>query len=320
MTFVSSDTPEFHTNLNINLERGEGYETFALPHGCEESYVQTNGVRLHYVAAGSGPLAILLHGFPEFWYSWRAMLEPLARVRRVVALDMRGYNFSDKPAKGYDIPTLCEDVRGVVESFGERRADILGHDWGGVIAWSFAVREPDYTRSLTAINAPHFALAARELRSLRQLRRSWYIAFFQLAGIAERAIAADNYGLIWRTFRSADRERAWLTDQDIQRYVAAIARPGALTAALSYYRQLVRLGPAALGVARVITAPTLVLWGERDPYLGVELLDGLNAWVRDLRVQRFPDAGHWLNQQRPDAVNTALLAFLAAQDAVLGRC
>ncbi len=314
MMCVSNEPPELHVNSDIHSTRGEGYEAFALPRGWEEKYVETNGIRLHYVAAGSGPLAILLHGFPEFWYSWRATIGPLSQNRRVVALDMRGYNHSDKPREGYDLATLCADVRGVIEALGARQADIIGHDWGGVIAWVFAMREPEYTRSLAVLNAPHLGLALRELRNPRQLRRSAYVGFFQFAGWAERAIAADNYGVVWRTFRSADRKREWLGDEDIQRYVSAIARPGALTAALSYYRQLARDVPAAVGVARVITAPTLVLWGEQDPYLGLELLDGLGAWATDLRIERFPDAGHWVNQQLPDAVNEALLGFLADGD------
>ena len=172
------------------------------------------------------------------------------------------------------------------------------------------MRAPEYVRRLVILNAPHPATFQRTLYSPSQWLRSAYVGFFQLEGIAEEALSRDNYALIWRTFRAADRERAWLTDADIQHYVDAIARPGALTAALSYYRQVVRRGPGIVGPARVITAPTLVLWGELDPYLGVESLDGLERWVDDLRVQRFSTAGHWLNQQEPARVNEALLEFL----------
>jgi pimeloyl-ACP methyl ester carboxylesterase len=136
------------------------------------------------------------------------------------------------------------------------------------------------------------------------------VGFFQLVGLAERAIAAEHYGAIWGAFRAADRNREWLGDADIQRFVDAIARPGALTAALSYYRQLVRRGMAAVGVTRVISAPTIVLWGEQDPYLGSELLDDLDEWASDLRIVRFPDAGHWVNQQQPSRVNAEIVAFL----------
>jgi pimeloyl-ACP methyl ester carboxylesterase len=285
-------------------------ETALLPPGCAEGYLRANGVRLHYVTAGAGPLVLLLHGYPEFWYSYRYQLPALAQTHRVVALDLRGYNLSDKPLDGYDIATLCEDLRGAIEALGERQADVVGHDWGGVLAWALALRAPEYVRRLMILNAPHPATFQHALYSPGQWLRSAYVGFFQLEGIAEEALSRDDYALIWRTFRAADRERAWLTDADIQRYVDAIARPGALTAALSYYRQVVRRGPGVIGPARVITAPTLVLWGELDPYLGVESLDGLERWVDDLRVQRFSTAGHWVNQQEPARVNEALLEFL----------
>jgi epoxide hydrolase 4 len=285
-------------------------ETAPLPPGGAEGYLTANGVRLHYVAAGSGPLILLLHGYPEFWYSYRYQLPALASTHRVVALDLRGYNLSDKPITGYDIATLCEDLRGAVEALGERRADVVGHDWGGVLAWALAMRAPEYVRRLIILNAPHPATFQRTLYSPSQWLRSAYVGFFQLEGIAEDALARDNYALIRRTFRAADRERAWLTDADIQRYVDAIARPGALTAALSYYRQVVRRGPGIVGPARVIPAPTLVLWGELDPYLGIESLEGLERWMDDLRALRFSTAGHWLNQQEPARVNEALLEFL----------
>jgi pimeloyl-ACP methyl ester carboxylesterase len=297
------------TNITGIVKQSD-HETIPPPPGCASGYIQTNGIRLHYVEAGNGPLVVLLHGFPEFWYSWRAQLPALAQRYHVVAPDLRGYNRSDKPESGYDVATLSADIAGLIETFGEREAAIVGHDWGGALAWSFAILYPDYTRRLAILNAPHPGVAVREARNPRQMARSWYVGFFQLRGLAERAITRNDYSMIWRTFRSADREHAWLTDLDIQRYVDAISRPGALTAALAYYRQLPRGSFLRLSPMRTITGPTLVLWGEQDPYLGVELLDGLNQWVHDLRIERFPGAGHWLNQQEPKAVNDALLAFL----------
>jgi len=243
------------------------------------------------------------------WYSWRYQLPALAAGRRVVALDLRGYNLSDKPARGYDIATLCDDVRGAIHALGEERADVVGHDWGGIIAWALAIRDPDVVRRLAIVNAPHPGTFRRESLDLRQLARSSYVAFFQLRGTAERAIARDDYAVVRRTFRAADRARAWLADDDIARFVGAIARPGALAAALEYYRQLPRALPL-LGPMRVVTAPTLVLWGELDPYLGVGMLDDLGRWVADPQIRRFPTAGHWLNQQEPARVNEALAAFL----------
>lgn len=283
-------------------------------HGAwAERFVRVNGINLHILHAGpeDAPLVLLLHGFPEFSYSWRHQLAGLSDRYHLVAPDLRGYNLSDKPRYGYDLATLCNDVRGLIDAFGERQASIVGHDWGGAIAWAFAIRNPDYIHRLAILNIPHPAAMLRVLRNPRQMRRSAYIAFFQLRGLAERAIERDNYSMIWRTFRSADRGRAWLSDADIQRYVDAIARPGALSAALEYYRQI----PHALehiSPLRVITAPTLVLWGELDPYLGPELIDDLDSWVRDLQLHRFPAAGHWLNQQEPERVNAELRTFLAS--------
>jgi epoxide hydrolase 4 len=291
------------------------HEAFPLPSGAREGYAAVNGIRLHYVAAGaSGPLVLLLHGFPEFWYSWRHQIPALARSCRVVAPDLRGYNLSDKPQRGYDIRTLCGDVAGLIEAFGERAAHIVGHDWGGVIAWAFAIRQPERTRRLAIVNAPHPALMQRELRHARQLRRSWYVFAFQLPWLPEWALARREYALLRRLFEDVNRTSrtgAVFTPDDIARYVAAMARPGAPTATINYYRALVRGGPGALGPMRRIEAPTLVLWGERDIALGLEMLDGLEAWVRDLRVRRFPDDGHWLNQERPAEVTQALVDFLS---------
>ncbi|HEY7974364.1 MAG TPA: alpha/beta hydrolase [Ktedonobacterales bacterium] len=286
-------------------------DSIPLAPGLTQGYISTNGVRLHYVAAGErGPLVLLLHGFPEFWYSWRWQIAPLAARFRVVAPDLRGYNLSEKPRTGYDIRTLYRDVAGLIAAFDAPDAHIVGHDWGGVIAWALAIRQPQLVRKLVILNAPHPGTFMRELRHARQLRRSWYAALFQLPWLPERLLARDDYAAIRAICHAANRRAVIFTPEDIERYVAAIARPGALTAALNYYRQLLRGGLGALGPLRRIDAPTLVLWGERDPALGVELLDGLERWVADLRIQRFPDARHWLSQERPDDVTQALLAFL----------
>lgn len=289
-------------------------EAFPLPPGTREGYATSNRVAFHYVAAGeSGPLVLLLHGFPEFWYSWRAQLPVLGARFRVVAPDLRGYNLSGRPKRGYDIRTLCADIEGLIEAFGEREALVVAHDWGGVIAWALAIRAPARVRKLAILNAPHPGTFLRELRHPSQLRRSWYVAFFQLPRLPEWAIARHDYAVIRAICQGINRQqgREVMTAGDTERFVAAIARPGALNAAINYYRALVRHGPAALGPIRQITPPTLVLWGERDPALGVQLLDGLDRWVSQLEVQRFPTAGHWLNQERPDDVNAALLAFLS---------
>src|SRR5262249_33501274 len=153
---------------------GGEQEPVPLPPGCEEGYADVGGLRLHYVAGGTGPLVLLLHGFPEFWYSFRFQLPALQPHCRVVAPDLRGYNLSDKPPGGYDVATLAADVRGLIEALGEREASVVGHDWGGIVAWTFALRYPDYTRRLAIVNAPHPGAMLRVWRSPSQWWRSAY--------------------------------------------------------------------------------------------------------------------------------------------------
>src|SRR5579885_3573611 len=147
----------------------------------QHGMLTTNGIRMHYVTQGEGPLVLLLHGFPEFWYSWRFQIPVLAEQGyRVVAPDLRGYNETEKPKRGYDIPTLLRDIAGLIEGLGEQRAIIVGHDWGGVLAWQFAIDYPQMTTRLIIMNAPHPGAMLREMHTRSQRRISWYIFFFQL--------------------------------------------------------------------------------------------------------------------------------------------
>lgn len=276
-----------------------------------EHFVQVNGITMHIAEAGSttAPLVLLLHGFPDHFASWRFQLPALADRYRVVAPDLRGYNLSEKPLSGYDVATLAADVRELIYALGHREAAIVGHDWGGVIAWVVGIREPEVVCKLAILNAPHPVMLTRGWKHPSQFRRSAYIAFFQLRGIAERAIERDDYSQLWRTFRAADRGRAWLTDEDIQRNIDAIRRPGALSAALEYYRQLPRT-LAQASPMRVIHTPTLLLWGELDPYLGPWMTDDLEPWAHDLHVKRFSTLGHWPHLQAPEHINSTLKEFL----------
>jgi pimeloyl-ACP methyl ester carboxylesterase len=273
-----------------------------------------NQVRLHYVEAGAGPLVVLLHGFPEFWYSWRHQIPALAQGGfHVVAPDLRGYNESDKPigVRNYRLPVLVGDVVALIESFGAGRAFVVGHDWGGVIAWVLAMRRPDVVERLVTLNAPHPAAYYRELwRNPRQWLRSWYILLFQLPWLPEWMLRRGNYALLQRMLQGPVTRPGAFSDEDVERYRRALEQPGARTAIVNYYRALVRHGRGVPRTFPPIAAPTLVLWGERDAYLGVGLTRGLDRWVPHLRVERLPDAGHWLQVERPDEVNRHLLAFL----------
>jgi epoxide hydrolase 4 len=273
-----------------------------------------NGVRLHCAVAGSGPLIVLLHGFPEFWYSWRHQIPLLAEHFTVVAPDMRGYNLSDKPpcVSDYALPTLVEDIAQLIESFGAERAVVAGHDWGAIVAWAIAMSRPTYVDRLIIMNVPHPRLFAQHLLTNgRQRRRSLYAFFFQLPWLPEIALRANNYAFIEQAFRGMAVHRERFDDEVIEQYRAAIARPGALTAALNYYRALGRSGLTPLSaIDPVVRQPTLVAWGERDVALGKELNEGLERYVPDLTLHYIADASHWVQQDRPDLVNDHLRAFL----------
>ena len=272
------------------------------------------GVRLHYVEAGpaDGPLVVLLHGFPEFWYSWRHQLPALAQAGfHVVAPDMRGYNTSDKPRgwRAYDANLVAGDIAGLIGHFGAERAFVVGHDWGAVIAYTVAMRHPDVVERLAILNVPHTARMLAGLRTLKQLKKSWYMFFFQIPGLPERLLARDGFSFAKRSLR-ADSPKAF-SDEDLERYVEAWSQPGALTGMLNYYRAALRQSPfGAQGKLVPIETPTLVIWGERDRHLGRELAEPEARWVTDVRMEWLPDATHWVQHDEPARVNELLIEFL----------
>jgi epoxide hydrolase 4 len=274
----------------------------------------TNGIRMHYVTQGSGPLIVLLHGFPEFWYSWRFQIPFLAEHGyTVVAPDLRGYNETDKPRKGYDTTTLTRDIEGLVKGLGQEKAIIVGHDWGGAVAWIFAARYPEMTRRLIIMNAPHPLAFQREMRTLRQLRKSWYIFFFQLPWLPEYVLLRNNANGVGRMLRGAAAQKTVFPPEVTTKFQQAMSMPGAMKSALNYYRQLFRRTPGSVAAASNsfrVHAPTLVIWGEQDIALGLELLNGLEQWVDNIQIQRIPDSGHWVQQEQPDKVNQLMLDFL----------
>jgi pimeloyl-ACP methyl ester carboxylesterase len=271
------------------------------------------GVRLHAVERGRGPLVLLLHGFPDFWFGWRQQLPALAAAGfRAVALDLRGYNLSDRPPRiaDYRVDRLAADVRAAVDALGGGRAHVVGHDWGGAVAWHVAARHPEAIDRVAILNAPHPGRFAELLRTPGQAIRSWYVAAFQVPLVPELLLGAQRRRLIREALRAMHLRPGALSEADLARYDAAFARPGAIRAALAYYRAAARRPAESLGKGRRDLRPTLVVWGERDPALRVENTEGLERWVPDLRVERIPEAGHFVQADAPDAVNAALVRFL----------
>jgi len=290
----------------------------APPSDWRSEFGVINGVRLHWVEAGSGPLVVLLHGFPEFHYSWRNQIPALAVAGyRVVAPDMRGYNLSEKPpgVAPYGIAHLTADVAALIAHLGETSAAVVGHDWGGAVAWHLASTRPEVVERLAVLNCPHPAALARDLRKPRQLLRSWYVFAFQVPWLPERLFRAGDHALLRRTLRREPIRPAAFTDADIERYVEAAARPGATTATINYYRAAARRHPRTmLGEHVSIAVPTLLIWGERDAHLGPHFTEDLDRWVPGIRVERIPDASHWVQNDAPERVNELLVGFLAEGD------
>jgi pimeloyl-ACP methyl ester carboxylesterase len=277
----------------------------------------TNGIRMHYVTEGEGPLVVLLHGFPEFWYSWRYQIPMLAALgNMVVAPDLRGYNDSDKPrnSEGYRVSNLLRDIEGLIHGLGREKAIVIGHDWGGALAWAFASRYPQMIERLIVLNAPHPGAMMRALRTAEQRRKSWYMFFFQIPWLPEQILLRNHAAAIARTLRSSAVQKTAFPDDVLAAYRDAMNKPGVMTAALNYYRQLLRNPSRSASAEQVhISVPTLLIWGEQDVALGIELTEGLEHWVDNLQVKRIPDSGHWVQQEKPDLVNEYIREFLKPQ-------
>ncbi|BDG04425.1 alpha/beta fold hydrolase [Anaeromyxobacter oryzae] len=280
-----------------------------------------NGISFAALADGppDGPLLLLLHGFPELARSWRHQLPALASAGfRAVAPDLRGYGESDLSGP-YDLETLSADVAGLVRALGRRRAVVVGHDWGGAMAWATAVLRPEVVERLVVLSCPYPAVFAAEVvRNPRQLLRSAYMLFFQLPVLPDWTLARRGAAAVARALRGGSAIRSAWPREELDRYRAAFLRPGAASAALGYYRAAFR-SPRVLGRegrAHPIAVPTLVVWGVRDRFLGVEMI------ARDRMAPFFApgnapsivlvdEAGHFVQNEAPDRVNAALLGWLA---------
>jgi pimeloyl-ACP methyl ester carboxylesterase len=282
---------------------------------AEARMIAVNGLELHTIVAGplDGPLVVLLHGFPECWYTWRKQIKPLVEAGyRVVVPDQRGYNLSDKPqgVHNYRVEALASDIVELIRSFGRERAIVVGHDWGGVVAWHLAMHHPDVVEKLIVMNAPHPAAYLREIRNNpAQQRKSWYIGFFQLPIAPEETLGHDPIESARLLFRQGAINQEAFSSFDIHVMATALAQPGALTNMLNWYRALVR-ERSGMQDLRPIEQPTLLIWAEDDITLGRSLTYGLEQWISDLRLHYIPHCGHWVQNEAPDEVNEQMLAFL----------
>jgi pimeloyl-ACP methyl ester carboxylesterase len=289
----------------------------------KHAYAEVNGVRLHYVTAGKGKLIMFVHGFPEFWYEWKNQLAEFGRNYQAVAPDMRGYNLSSKPAEvdQYQIKYLVEDLRALTEKLGHKKFILVAHDWGGAVAWAFAIAHPDYLEKLVIINAPHPGVFQRELRdNPAQQKASQYMVMFRSAQ-AEQVLSANNYSALVQAVLGEGLKTDVFTEADKQAYIEAWSQPGALTGGLNYYRAA-RVGPPAgddkqgtnfaAGLSSLeVKVPTLVIWGEKDTALLTGNLEGLDKFVPSLTIKRIPDGTHWFIHEQPALINEYIREFIS---------
>jgi len=286
----------------------------------KHEYADVNNIRLHYVTAGSGELIIFLHGFPEFWYEWKNQLAEFGRDYQAVAPDMRGYNLSAKPAEveQYRMKYLVEDIRALAEHIGRKKFVLVAHDWGGGVAWPFAMRHPDYLDKLIIINAPHPFTFVRELRDNPAQRKASQYILVHRTPDAEELLARNNYAVLVNSLLEDGLKQGYFTEEDRKAYIEAWSQPGALTGGLNYYRAA-HLGPftgesdeflSADPSLFTVKVPTLVIWGEKDRYLLTGNLEGLENYVSNLIIKRIPDGSHWVIHEKPALVNSYIREFI----------
>jgi pimeloyl-ACP methyl ester carboxylesterase len=294
----------------------------------KDQYAEVNGVRLHYVTAGKGPLVIFLHGFPEFWYEWKHQLEDFGKDHLAVAPDMRGYNLSAKPSEvdQYQMKYLVEDVRALAEHLGHKKFILVGHDWGGAVAWAFGIAHPECLEKLVIVNAPHPGVFMRELRdNPDQQKASQYMLMFR-GEKAEETLSANNYALLVGVVLGPGLKSGVFTEDDKKAYIEAWSKPGALTGGLNYYRAA-RVGPPAPSTSGgegaqasgnfgmdmsqlMVKVPTLVIWGEKDTALLTGNLEGLDKFVPSLTIRRIPEGSHWVIHEKPAEVDGFIREFV----------
>lgn len=284
----------------------------------EKQFIHIGDVQLHVVTAGTddGEPVFLLHGFPEFWYGWKHQIPFLAENGyRVVVPDQRGYNLSDKPkgVANYAVDILTQDVINLANTLGYEKIYLVGHDWGGVVAWWTATIFPDRLKKLVILNVPHPYVFLQQYRqgNIMQWLKSWYVGFFQVPFIPEALMSLGDYSLMEQAIRRSAR-RTTFTDEDIENYRRAWSQPHALTSMLNWYRAMSKsIENSNIFKERRISVPTLMLWGENDVALGKELAQPSIELCDDGALIFYPNATHWVQHDEADNVNREIHNFIS---------
>lgn len=283
--------------------------------GIAINWVEANGQTFEVAQAGeSKKLALCLHGFPELHYSWRFQIPLLVEQGyRVWAPNMRGYGGSSKPAnvRDYALDHLCADVAALIDASGAEEVTLIAHDWGAIVAWAFAIRKIRPLKRLVIMNVPHPMVGRREIRHWRQLKRSWYIFFFQIPRLPEWLLSRGSGEAIKRAFSNMACDQSNFLDDALDHYAKAAMRPGSLKAMVNYYRALLRHGDTVDIDDKKLDLPTLMIWGEEDSALNIKCTEGTEQWVPNLELHRIPGVSHWVQQEAPQKVNTILRKWLS---------
>ncbi|XP_061173203.1 epoxide hydrolase 4-like [Saccostrea echinata] len=281
-------------------------------------FVHLEEVRIHYVAAGTEgkPLMLLVHGFPEFWYSWRFQLREFSKEYRVVAVDQRGYGESDKPSgiMNYTTDKLSQDLKQLIPALGYRDCILVGHDWGGAVVFNFANKYPEMVKKLIVMNAPHGAVMFKELQTSRkQFLMSWYMFFFQMPFLPEFMLSHGHCSSLDMMFRGKDKKRIKnCTEEDIEAYKYNFAKKGnGFTGPLNYYRAAMRK-PFDKSVFNPIEVPTLIIWGVEDIALNRRLPELGRQYIKDCTIKYIDEASHWVQMDGYEEANKYIWEFVKA--------
>ncbi|AHM60770.1 putative hydrolase [Flammeovirgaceae bacterium 311] len=279
----------------------------------EAQYYQVNGIRLHVIEAGrqDGEILLFLHGFPEYWWGWRHQISYFAQLGyRVVAPAQRGYHLSSKPAqtKAYGMKHLTDDVAALIRQLPKQKVNLVGHDWGGAVAWAMALRYPELLHKLIVLNLPHPQVMRRSfVKWPKQLLKSWYIGFFQLPLLPEKLLSRHNFKLLTKTMMASSKEGTF-SQEDMLRYKQAWQQPGALKAMINWYRAALS---GTLKLNHLVTTPTLLIWGKQDQFLSHEMAPASIEKCEKGRLEMIPDATHWVQHEKSELVNKLILEFIS---------
>lgn len=286
--------------------------------GITQRFIEANGQRFELAECGAGSrLALCLHGFPELNYSWRYQMPMLAEKGwRVWAPNQRGYGATSKPdgVRAYALDHLTQDVAALIDAANAEspvsEVMLIAHDWGAIVAWAFAILKLRPITRLVIMNVPHPRVAQREMKTFAQLRKSWYIFFFQLPWLPERFMAGEGARGIKRAFYGMAIDKSRFPPDVLQTYADAALRPGAITGMINWYRALIRHGDTVRMGAGMVDVPTLMIWGEEDAALGIGCTVGTEQWVPNLTLHRLPRVSHWVQQEAPEKVNALIEGWL----------